>query len=208
MLKDRVQARLEELAITPSEAARRGDLERTFIADILLERKKNVRGKNLEKLAVALDCSPEYLSEVAERPGLSPLRAGLPLVGIIEAKAYRVPMKNGSIVTLPVYPDGRYDADEQIVFRVAGDEYAERGIPDGSYIVAMHIEPFRRHYGGLRDNMLVVTRCEQGNLEALRLNRVRVSERGVSLIEPCDSDDCPLGETPIAVALRSCVLFL
>ena len=50
-----VQARLNRLGRNPFEAARKGGLERSFINDILIGRKKSVRGDNIGRLATALD---------------------------------------------------------------------------------------------------------------------------------------------------------
>jgi transcriptional regulator with XRE-family HTH domain len=50
-----VQARLNQLGRNPFEAARKGGLERSFINDILIGRKKSVRGDNIGRLATALD---------------------------------------------------------------------------------------------------------------------------------------------------------
>src|SRR5208283_4779110 len=50
-----VQARLNQLGRNPFEAARKGGLERSFVNDILIGRKKSVRGDNIGRLATALD---------------------------------------------------------------------------------------------------------------------------------------------------------
>lgn len=60
-LKANVERRLSELGINPYEAARRGGLERNFVQDILHERKRSVRGDNLDRLARGLDCDPSDL---------------------------------------------------------------------------------------------------------------------------------------------------
>ena len=54
-LKELVAARLDELGRNPFEAARIGGLERSFVNDILIEKKTSVRGQNLSKLAFGLD---------------------------------------------------------------------------------------------------------------------------------------------------------
>lgn len=66
-LKANVERRLEELDINPYEAARRGGLERNFVQDILHERKRTVRGDNLDKLAKGLSCDPADLIPSARR---------------------------------------------------------------------------------------------------------------------------------------------
>lgn len=60
-LKSKVSARLAQLGRNPTDAARRGGLERTFIVDILRGAKSTVRGDNLRRLAKALDCDPSQL---------------------------------------------------------------------------------------------------------------------------------------------------
>jgi hypothetical protein len=52
-LQRAVIARLKELKRNPFEAARLGGLERSFVNDILIGRKRSVRGENLERLARA-----------------------------------------------------------------------------------------------------------------------------------------------------------
>ena len=54
-LKERVERRLEELNRNPFEAARIGQLERSFVNDILIGKKVSVQGSSLPKLASALD---------------------------------------------------------------------------------------------------------------------------------------------------------
>jgi hypothetical protein len=56
-----VSRRLAELGINPFEAARRGGLERSFVNDILIGKKRSVRGDNIGKLAVALETDPVSL---------------------------------------------------------------------------------------------------------------------------------------------------
>lgn len=60
-LKEIVKRRLEETGQNPFEAARRGNLERVFVSDIITGKKQSVRGANLEKLAKALLCDPADL---------------------------------------------------------------------------------------------------------------------------------------------------
>ena len=57
-LKDIIARRLEELGINAFEAARDGGLERNFVNDILNDKKKSVRGDNLNKLARGLRATP------------------------------------------------------------------------------------------------------------------------------------------------------
>jgi hypothetical protein len=73
-----VMARLKELNRNPFEAARLGGLERSFVNDILIGRKRTVRGENLGRLARALDWDSGLLAEA--RRGRAP--NGLNLAGL------------------------------------------------------------------------------------------------------------------------------
>jgi len=59
--------RLKELNRNPFEAARVGGLERSFVNDILIGRKRSVRGENFERLARALDWDSRLLMDAARR---------------------------------------------------------------------------------------------------------------------------------------------
>jgi hypothetical protein len=62
-----VMERLKELNRNPFEAARLGGLDRSFVNDILIGRKRSVRGDNLERLARALDWDSAVLVDAARR---------------------------------------------------------------------------------------------------------------------------------------------
>ena len=66
-LQRAVMARLKELDRNPFEAARLGGLDRSFVNDILIGRKRSVRGDNLERLARALDWDSRLLMDAARR---------------------------------------------------------------------------------------------------------------------------------------------
>jgi hypothetical protein len=66
-LQRAVISRLKELDRNPFEAARLGGLERSFVNDILIGRKRSVRGENLERLARALDWDSRRLMDAARR---------------------------------------------------------------------------------------------------------------------------------------------
>jgi hypothetical protein len=62
-----VMERLKELNRNPFEAARVGGLDRSFVNDILIGRKRSVRGDNLERLARALDWDSGMLMDASRR---------------------------------------------------------------------------------------------------------------------------------------------
>jgi hypothetical protein len=80
-LQDAVKARLEELGRNPSAAATAAGLERGFLSDILIGRKRSVRGESLVKVAAALELSVE---ELMARASLADKRAPKPPAGGLE----------------------------------------------------------------------------------------------------------------------------
>lgn len=66
-LKSVVTARLKELGRNPFEAARIGELERSYINDILIERKRSIRDASFTRVAAALDWSAAELMEALGR---------------------------------------------------------------------------------------------------------------------------------------------
>jgi phage repressor protein C with HTH and peptisase S24 domain len=99
-LRQRIEQRLSELGINAFEAARRGDLERTYIDDILRGRKKSVRNDKMAAVALALDTSQEWLFQTnagapaaAGRQRSSDIRPQAPipsseLVGVTDFPVY------------------------------------------------------------------------------------------------------------------------
>lgn len=61
-LKEIVAKRLEELGLGPVEAAVQGGIERTFIRDIVEDKKKSIRSDKVESLARALKLDPAALA--------------------------------------------------------------------------------------------------------------------------------------------------
>ncbi|MTI10210.1 helix-turn-helix domain-containing protein, partial [Curvivirga aplysinae] len=61
-VKGRVRRRMDELKLNQNAAAIKAGLQRTAVRDILEGRSKNPRADTLKKLAVALECSVDWLS--------------------------------------------------------------------------------------------------------------------------------------------------
>lgn len=71
-LKTIVEKRLEELGLSPIEAATRAGLERTFLRDIIVGRKKSVRADKMGELARALSLDPGALARNEMVPVAAP----------------------------------------------------------------------------------------------------------------------------------------
>jgi hypothetical protein len=60
-LAARIRARLRELDISPITAALKGGLERNYIRDFLIDKKKSIKTKHYQQVATGLDWSVEQL---------------------------------------------------------------------------------------------------------------------------------------------------
>lgn len=152
-LRTRIRTRLDALGLNPFEAARRIPAERTFLNDLLIGKKSTIRQSAIPKVAAALECDPEYLLGAqdtprrnrAQAPEKSPENApsGITLVGIAEAGTWRVAAHSGAVTALPISPDPRHPATEQIAVLVRGDHAAGLGAGDGSVVVGVKGAAFR-----------------------------------------------------------------
>jgi len=201
-LKDKVSARLKDLDRNPFEAARRAGLERGFVNDILNGRKRSVRGENLVKLAIGLDCDPNYLigrqetpkSSIQEGPGivriLGDVAAGIWLDCGIEG------WDNYTLEPSPFPPDGRFPTNAQFDLIVCGNSI-NRFARDGQRLRCVAYEAYP--YPVLDDDIVVVERY-RGDLRERTAKRWR-KVNGVAELWP-DSDD-PRWQLPIKVDLES-----
>lgn len=115
-----VSRRLEELRLNPFEAARSVDLERSFINDILIEKKSTVRGKNLHKLATALQMDvielldepqSQDISGTDEAPGLGPVSGQSSKDPIVELDVPAPMSSDQSRFDAPVRSDNQLEED-------------------------------------------------------------------------------------------------
>lgn len=198
-MRQRVNQRLIELGLNASEAARRGGLERSFVKDLLLGKKKSVRGVGLLRLAFALNVSPAWLTGHSEELGSPPDISELPpehgaetkgppseskaiqeyveIAGIAEADVFRPADLPGSpaffhrICRLPEYPDAR-----QCAYIHRGDGMDEIGILDGMAVLAVNFADYAEQRGGLTEGMVVVAKRVRGEGEDVE---VEISVRQV-----------------------------
>lgn len=170
LVTERVQARLSALGLSPTEAARRADLERTFIANLLQGKKRGVRGVNLARVATTLRCSPEYLTGQSPRVGSPPsdVLDGMPEatvpalvtdMGAIERGVWRPPYTaadDPGRAMVQLAPDPRFARAAQAAMLVRGDDYAELGYRDHDWCIVIQPEEYEQHYGALRRPDLIV----------------------------------------------------
>lgn len=128
-LKEIVETRLDQLGLSPIEAATRHGVERTFLRDILTGRKKSVRSDKMPLVAKLLDLDVAALSkgqlvpiDAATIDEPEPAGYDIPLMGYIGAGAEiepeyeQVPPEGLDQITLP-FPL----PDDLIAFEVRGE---------------------------------------------------------------------------------------
>ncbi|KRE07565.1 hypothetical protein ASE63_22285 [Bosea sp. Root381] len=182
-LLDFTRQRLAATGRNPFEAAKLGGLERSFVNDILIEKKKTVQGRSIGKLALALDTSPEAVVQAmagVSPPPLEPstVKQSTPrpstqtrIVGKVKAGEFIAVEDLGDWdepryiedTVDPRFPDARH-----LAFDVEGDSMnalRPRPIMDGDQVSALAYEDIQDRYP-LRDGMIVVVeRTRHGGLE-------------------------------------------
>lgn len=193
-MKSRVEARLAALDINPFHAAKSAGLERSFINDILIDRKKSVRGENLDRLAVALDCDPEYLTghQATPRRLAADPAQGIFVVGVCETGVWRTGPaadiqsqgRNLPIGRNPMHPDAA-----MLAFDVRGDGAEAAGIHDGEIVVAVEFGAWKRRFRDLRDQTLCVVRRTRKAFDGVEVSirRAVVTATGVHFVAPSAS---------------------
>lgn len=187
-LKDKVADRLQALGRNPFEAARSVELERGFINDILQDKKRSVRGENLQKLARALDWTvADLLDEVVAppRPRLQIPLAGaeveLPIRYEVAAGAWRAvdeavdePLGFAPAPRIPAY-----EAFPQWYEKVVGDSF-NRLIPEGALVHV--VDAVAMGYSPRHEDVVVVQRARAGgSFRERTLKQVAMTADGVEL---------------------------
>lgn len=178
-LKEFTRERLRKTGRNPFEAAKIGGLERSFVNDILIDKKKSVQGRSIAKLASALDTSSEAIvAAMSGRPapadsGLSsPTTSTVTPVDLGELVPVKIAGKAKAGEFISIEDLGDWDEPEEFYdtrdprfpharhlgFEVEGDSMnalKPRPIQDGDRLSALAYEDIADRYP-LRDGMIVV----------------------------------------------------
>ncbi|ABS14259.1 helix-turn-helix domain-containing protein [Brucella anthropi] len=218
-LRSRIEERVNTLGISPITLAKSAGLERGYINDLLIGRKKSIRGDKLNIVAKALQCDPEYLlleqDEVRKHKVIEKIEFG----GVCEAGVWRsASLSNqNSGKSVPIEPDPRFPHLRNIAFDVRGNSFAAEGISDGMTVAGIALDEWTQTIGPLSTGMIVVAHANRadGSEFELSLRRVSVKPNGISLsVRPTDptlefpSIDVGNDVKIVAVITRAVRLFL
>ncbi|WP_439542590.1 helix-turn-helix domain-containing protein [Hyphomicrobium sp.] len=199
MLRDRVNQRVGLLGKSPITLAKEVGLERGYINDILIGRKKTIREGKLDQVAKALDCDPEYLLGHQEFARASDARAnrkiaapratvqpnGLAVRGVCQSGIWRGRSTPPDYpATLPIAPDARYANLPQQAYLIRPEE--TRTI---SLVLAIDLPVFEKGVMPIDDGTVVVVQRERSDLTETSLRIVHLPQRE---LRPLDND--PAGE--------------
>lgn len=185
----RVRERIEAIGTNPAELARRAGLARTFVSDLLLGKKKSVRGESLMVLASALDCDPEYLTGRQPSPRRARSEAGhvsIPVVGVCETGVWRAPGAIPSLGSFPISPDPRFPLGQQVAFFVRGNGGAKIGIGDGEVVCGVKPPENGAIPPEFAGAPVVVRQKRKGGESEISIRMIEVSIRGAVLSAPSD----------------------
>lgn len=177
-LKERVEARLEALALGPVEAASKGGLNRYFIRDITHKGKQTVTVRMMPRLAAALQTTPAYLTGETDDPDIPdnhmPLQiveslrdlTSVPRAGRVEAGEFREvsDFRDLEREFLLDEVDPEFPRARMMAFDVIGDsmDRADPPIPPGSTIICVDFEDTKLPH--IEGDIVVVERTRNGGL--------------------------------------------
>lgn len=190
-LQDRVQKRIDSIGKSPITLARSVGLERGYINDILIGRKKSVRDSKLGLVAQALECDPEYLLGLQDTirkqvaPQLPPRATvqspGLAVHGVCQSGIWRSQTAPPDFPpTLPVAPDVRYANLPQAAYLIRPEE-----VNSVTLVLTVEFSTFESSIQPIGDGAFVVVRREQGTLAETSLRVARFPKRE---LHPIDND--------------------
>lgn len=178
-LKEFTRERLRITGRNPFEAAKIGGLERSFVNDILIDKKKSVQGRSIAKLATALDTSSEAIvaamsgrAAPADNGLSAPTGSTVAPVDLGELVPVKIAGKVKAGEFIAIEDLGDWEEPEEFVdtrdprfpharhlgFEVEGDSMnalKPRPIQDGDRLSALAYEDIADRYP-LRDGMIVV----------------------------------------------------
>lgn len=199
-LKARVKARVEALGISPITLAKSVGLERGFINDIVIGRKKGVRYEKLTLVAKALECDPRYLQGdidtpwPIEAPATPPAKVeghGLTSVGTCEAGVWRGLSTPPQPVSVPIQPDPRHPGAPQRAYRLEAYTAKLQNFP--AYAVSIDADYYTKKIGPIGPGCVVVLRRVRRQLKETELT-IRQVEKVGSKTQLAD----PGGKLPVA----------
>lgn len=172
-LRDRVKQRVEELQTSPITLARSVGLERGYINDIIIGRKKSVRDARLQLVAKALRCDPEYLTGDQDVPRLAVSGPGITVLGVCQTGVWRSKDTPPDYPeTVPVGPDVRYPHLNQGAYLLRGIGPPQAG---GCIMAAIAVEPttYQRNVRSIDEGSVVVVERQRDDLVELSIRVVQ-----------------------------------
>lgn len=175
-IKDRIQERLNILGLTPRSASLKAGMSADAIRSIFRNPRNSPTTETMEKLAVALETTPEWLafgvaSEVGPQVESGFVEvAGEAGVGIwLERSALQV--RRAEFVPVPIMPS-RWPHLKQVAHRVIGPSMNARRIEHGDYVVTVD-------YWGARSepqngDIVIVEREQENGLVEVSLKELNL----------------------------------
>lgn len=193
VLQERVLARMKELNLKASPLAKKAGLGDSFVRDILRGKTSVPKADNLDRLARALDTTPEYLlgSDGAPMEGPIAIPAGrVPYAGKVNAGAFLevdeyFNQDDGDHLVpeyVPRHP--AYPQLPQRAWHIGGDSMNEAGMTDGMWAIAAPYADYVDLIGELDNgSFVVVERLRHGGSQReVTVKEVQFARKGMRLI--------------------------
>jgi SOS-response transcriptional repressor LexA len=183
----RIDERLRKLGISADAASKRAgkpDSIRNLKRAVAQNRKHGFNVSTAKALAAVLDVSPNWLLDGEEPPALQKFAKELPVLGVVEAGAWREAFEEDSPTMVVAGRDGRFPNARQFLLEVRGDSMnaaQPQPMPDGSLIRCVDWADT-----GLapRSGLIVVCRRMRGELFETTVKRIHRHPDGSVELRP------------------------
>lgn len=172
---DRIEARMAELGLNPYSTAKKAGLGPDYVRDLLRGKVKQPSAVRLRELAIALECSPDYLMGEADEAGERPIAWSSTSACAVRLSVEWI-LKDGFFEDVSALKHNKHRPRWAVSALSYGDEWLEYveapqlngEIPAGVYV---HVVSMDSYYEGLTDLFVTEMKRDGGALIGRRIRR-------------------------------------
>jgi transcriptional regulator with XRE-family HTH domain len=178
----RLEKRIDEMGLNPYSTAKKAGLGPDYVRDLLRGKVKQPSAARLRELAIALNCSPEYLMGVEDEPGEKPVSwRGEKAEAVRLGVEYR--LRDGYFESPKAFEPQKDESYWVVSVYTAGNEWLEAVeapqldglIPPNTFV---HVLSPEHHFSGLTNLFVVETRRDNGKLIGRKIRRSPLATSG------------------------------
>lgn len=175
---ERIQARMEALALNPYATAKKAGLGPDYVRDLLRGKVKQPSAAKLRDLAIALECSTDFLMGEVEAPGETPFTwtSNAPVAAKLSVE-HRI--REGFHEKKSIFTPDNHESYWVVSAIKEGDEWLERveSLSEPKPLLPrqtlIHVVDPKHFYPGLTDLFVVEIERDDGRLHGRALRRTK-----------------------------------